>query len=95
MRWFTEGVVPRPTGDWRWRVGLLSNKPVLQILTRRVVKQRSWFVRRFLNAQVPDSGLEYCWRDAKLEDLSFTDLQPLMSGKRSEIALRPPAVPLP
>ena len=33
--WFTETSVSRPTGDWRWRIGMFSSRPILQILVRR------------------------------------------------------------
>jgi hypothetical protein len=34
-KWFTEGSMPRPTGDWRWRISMFSSRPILQILVRR------------------------------------------------------------
>jgi len=90
-RWFTEGLMPRPTGDWRWRISMFSSRPILQILVRREPRPlaTAWLpspVTRwapFLN-KPRSSGFEYRWRDVKLQDLSSAELRPLMSGRRSE-----------
>jgi hypothetical protein len=90
-KWFTEGTMPRPTGDWRWRISMFSNRPILQILVRRephaitaalipaLMSRLAPFLERPRN-----SGFEYQWRDVKLQDLSSAELRPLMSGRRSE-----------
>ena len=90
-KWFTEGAMPRPTGDWRWRISMFSSRPILQILVRREPRllATAWIpspVTRwapFLN-RPQNSGFEYRWRDVKLQDLSSAELRPLMSGRRSE-----------
>jgi hypothetical protein len=90
-RWFTEATMPKPTGDWRWRIGLLSSRPILQILVRREPHPDpgAWIpaplirFAPFLNKPRP-AKFEYRWRDVQLEDLSSAELRPLMSGRRSE-----------
>jgi hypothetical protein len=82
--------MPKPTGDWRWRIGMLSNRPVLQILVRREPHQTTSWILSLLTRWAPHlstpqtSNFEYCWRDVKLQDLSSAELRPLMSGRRSE-----------
>jgi hypothetical protein len=90
-KWFTEGTMPRPTGDWRWRISMFSNRPILQILVRRepYAIPTAWIVpllTRFAPYLVrpKNSGFEYQWRDVKLQDLSSAELRPLMTGRRSE-----------
>jgi hypothetical protein len=89
--WFTEGSVSKPTGDWRWRIGMFSSRPILQILVRREPRPvtTAWvpapLIRfaPFLN-RPRTSAFEYRWRDVTLQDLSSAELRPLMSGRRSE-----------
>jgi hypothetical protein len=89
-RWFTETSIPRPTGDWRWRIGVFSSRPILQILVRRECSppRTNWMpapLARFLPPVKPKNAtFEYCWRDVRLQDLSSAELRPLMSGRRSE-----------
>jgi len=90
-RWFTEGTMPKPTGDWRWRISMFSSRPILQILVRRepYAIPPAWMAALltraapFLN-RPKNSGFEYQWRDVKLQDLSSAELRPLMTGRRSE-----------
>lgn len=92
-RWFTETSITRPTGDWRWRIGMLSSRPILQILVRREFRSTSpvWIpgpLAKFLPPIKPrNAAFEYCWRDVTLQDLSSAELRPLMSGRRSEANL--------
>jgi hypothetical protein len=90
-RWFTEGSVPKPTGDWRWRIGMFSSRPILQILVRREPRSTptAWIptpLVRFVPIldRPRNSSFEYRWRDITLQDLSSAELRPLMSGRRSE-----------
>lgn len=92
-RWFNETSMSRPTGDWRWRIGMLSSRPILQILVRRECRNgaTSWLppsLAKYAPAPKPrNSTFEYCWRDVTLQDLSSAELRPLMSGRRSEANL--------
>lgn len=99
-KWFTEASLPKPTGDWRWRIGMLSSRPILQILVRRESRPptAAWLpaplikFAPFLN-RPRESVFEYCWRDINLQDLSSAVLRPLMSGRRPETTFGPyPAV---
>ena len=90
-KWFTEGSVAKPTGDWRWRIGMFSSRPILQILVRRepCPMSTAWIpapLFRFfpLLNRPRTSAFEYRWRDITLQDLSCAELRPLMSGRRSE-----------
>jgi hypothetical protein len=91
--WFTETSVLRPTGDWRWRIGVFSSRPILQILVRRECSSAgtSWMpaqLAKYLPPVKPKNAtFEYCWRDVRLQDLSSAELRPLMSGRRSEASL--------
>ncbi|HEY4406976.1 MAG TPA: hypothetical protein VGN55_20205 [Xanthobacteraceae bacterium] len=92
--WFTEASVPRPTGDWRWRIGMFSSRPILQILVRREPRANTtaWIpapLMRFVPVRdrPKPSAFEYRWRDITLQDLSSAELRPLMSGRRSEANL--------
>jgi Multiubiquitin len=90
-KWFTEGSLSKPTGDWRWRIGMFSSRPILQILVRREPRSitTAWVppplikFAPFLN-RPRTSAFEYRWRDITLQDLSSAELRPLMSGRRSE-----------
>lgn len=92
-RWFTETSMSRPTGDWRWRIGMFSSRPILQILVRREFRAVStaWIpgpLAKFLPPVKPrNATFEYCWRDVTLQDLSSVELRPLMQGRRSEANL--------
>lgn len=92
-RWFTETSMSRPTGDWRWRIGTFSSRPILQILVRRECHTTgtAWIppsLAKFLPPAKPrNATFEYCWRDVTLQDLSSAELRPLMSGRRSEANL--------
>jgi hypothetical protein len=92
-RWFTEASMSRPTGDWRWRIGLLNSRPILQILVRRECRPSAatWIpapLAKFLPPATPrNATFEYCWRDVTLQDLSSAELRPLVSGRRSEANL--------
>ena len=91
--WFTETSISRPTGDWRWRIGMFSSRPILQILVRRECRPpgTTWIpapLTRLLPPIKPrNATFEYCWRDVTLQDLSSAELRPLMSGRRSEANL--------
>jgi hypothetical protein len=89
--WFTEGSVPKPTGDWRWRIGMFSSRPILQILVRREPRPITtvWVPAPLIRfapflSRPRTSAFEYRWRDVTLQDLSSAELRPLMSGRRSE-----------
>ena len=92
-RWFTETSMSRPTGDWRWRIGMFSSRPILQILVRREFHTASnmWIpgpLAKFLPPVKPKNATcEYCWRDITLQDLSSAELRTLMQGRRSEANL--------
>ncbi len=91
-RWFNETSMSRPTGDWRWRIGMMSSRPILQILVRRECRSTStWLpapLAKFAPAPKPrNSTFEYRWRDVTLQDLSSAELRPLVSGRRSEANL--------
>lgn len=99
-KWFTEASLPKPTGDWRWRIGMFSSRPILQILVRRESRPptTAWIpaplirFAPFLN-RPRESAFEYCWRDINLQDLSSAALRPLMSGRRPETTFGPyPAI---
>src|SRR5260370_7479429 len=90
-RWFTEASLSKPTGDWRWRIGMFSSRPILQILVGREPRDitMAWipaplmrFVAFFDRPRT--STFEYRWRDITLQDLSSAELRTLMSGRRSE-----------
>jgi hypothetical protein len=92
-RWFTETSMSRPTGDWRWRIGMFSSRPILQILVRREFRSAGpvWMpapLAKFLPpVKARNATFEYCWRDVTLQDLSSAELRPLMAGRRSEANL--------